>query len=68
MKIDRNKFKSELGKQLYDELIKISPNDDWLELMLWLSRGDDRRILVLNYLKNNPNWGEVNKFINERWG
>lgn len=66
--IDRNKFKSELGKQLYDKLKPLAPNEDWLELMIWLSRGDDRRKIVLDFLKNEKDWGKVTEFILEQWG
>ncbi len=68
MNIDRNKFKSELGKKLYDKLKKIAPNQDWLALMLMLSRGDDRREIVLDFLKNEQDWGKVDEFIVNQWG
>lgn len=68
MKIDRNKFKSELGKQLYDALKLISPHEDWLALMLMLSRGDDRRKILLEFLEKEKDWAKVDDFIIENWG
>ena len=67
--IDRNKFKTELGKKLYDILKPIAPHPDWLELMIMRSRGDDRRKQVLDYIEqNNPKWNEIDDFIMENWG
>ena len=68
MKIDRNKFKSELGKQLYDVLKPLAPHEDWLTLMLMLSRGDDRRKILLDYIEKEKDWVEIDKFVIEKWG
>ena len=68
MKIDRNKFKSELGKQLYDELVSLAPNENWLGLMLMLSRGDDRRKILLEFLKKEQDWGKITEFVIKQWG
>jgi hypothetical protein len=68
MKIDRNKFKSELGKQLYDALLPLAPHEDWLALMLMLSRGDDRRKILLDFIKTEKNWDKIDDFIIAQWG
>ena len=34
-----------------------------------LSRGDDRRKQVLDYVKqNNPKWTQVDDFVMDNWG
>ena len=66
--IDRNKFKTELGRKLYDKLKPLSPNDDWLELMIMLSRGDERRKILLQFLKTENDWDKIDDFVIENWG
>lgn len=65
--INREKFKTELGKKVYDILKPISPHEDWLELMIFLSRGDDRRKILLEFLENEKDWGKIHKFIIDNW-
>ena len=68
MEIDRNKFETELGKQLYDKLKAIAPHNDWLALMLMLSRGDDRRKILLDFMEKENDWGKITEFILDNWG
>jgi hypothetical protein len=65
--INRDKFKTELGKKVYDILKPLAPNEDWLELMIMLSRGDERREVLLDFLKTEKNWTKIDDFIMERW-
>ena len=66
--INREKFKTELGKKVYDILKPLAPNEDWLELMIYLSRGDERRKILLEFLENEKNWDKIDDFIIENWG
>lgn len=66
--INREKFKTELGKKVYDILKPLAPHEDWLELMIMLSRGDERRKILLDFLENEKDWGKINDFVIERWG
>ena len=65
--IDRNKFKSELGKQAYDILKPLAPHEDWLELMIMLSRGDDRRKILLDFLETEKDWVKITDFVTTTW-
>lgn len=65
--INRDKFKTELGKKVYDILKPLAPNEDWLELMIMLSRGDERRKILLDFLKTEKNWTKIDDFIMEKW-
>jgi len=33
-----------------------------------LSRGDDRRKVLLNFLQNENDWGKIDDFVIENWG
>lgn len=67
--INREKFKTELGKQVYDILKPISPHEDWLFLMLMLTKGDEKKQILLDFIaKGERDWGEIHKFVMEKWG
>ena len=66
--IERNKFKTEYGKKVYDILKPLAPNEDWLELMIMLSRGDERRKILLEFLKTESDWDKIDDFVIEKWG
>ena len=66
--INREKFKTELGKKVYDILKPLAPNEDWLELMIMLSRGDERRKILLDFLKKEDDWDKIDDFVIEQWG
>lgn len=66
--INREKFKTELGKKVYDILKPLAPNEEWLELMIYLSRGDERRKILLDFIENEKNWDKIDDFIMENWG
>lgn len=68
MTIDRNKFKTESGKKVYDILKPLAPNEDWLELMIMLSRGDERRKILLDFLGKEDDWDKIDDFVVEQWG
>ena len=62
--IDREKFKTELGKQLYDVLKPIAPSEDWLYLMFMMTKGDYKKNMVMNFINDgNKNWVEIHNFI-----
>lgn len=48
--IDRNRFKTELGKQVFDRLVSIYPNDDFIYSVLSDIMGDERKINFIKYL------------------
>ena len=66
--INREKFKTEYGRRVYDILKPLAPHEDWLELMIMLSRGDDRRKILLDYIEKEKDWVEIDKFVIEKWG
>jgi hypothetical protein len=66
--INREKFKTELGKKVYDILKPLAPNEDWLELMIMLSRGDERRKILLDFLKKETDWDKIDDFVIGQWG
>lgn len=66
--IDRNKFTTELGRNLYDILKPISPNEDWLYFVLMLTKGDDRKKILMDFLKNNKEWDKIGEFVRKNWG
>ena len=66
--INREKFKTELGKKVYDILKPLAPNEDWLELMIMLSRGDERRKILLDFLKKEADWDKIDDFVIGQWG
>lgn len=66
--IDRSKFKTEYGRQVYDKLKPIAPSEDWLELMIMLSRTDERRKILLKFLEIEDDWGKIDDFIMDTWG
>ncbi len=52
--INREKFKTELGKITYDKLLSISNDTNFLISVLIDVQGDERKKDLLNWLKNNP--------------
>jgi hypothetical protein len=53
--INRDKFKTEIGKQTYDRLLKISKDTEFLLAVLIDIQGDERKQDLLNWLDNNLN-------------
>ena len=68
--INREKFKTELGKKSYDLIVSFNPpNEDFVELMCMLSRGDERRKILIDFLENKcTNCRELHDFVIEKWG
>ena len=68
--ISREKFKTELGKQCYDKIMALNPpNEDFVELMCMLSRGDERRKLLIYFLDNYcKDWKDLHDFVIANWG
>jgi hypothetical protein len=48
--IDRNRFKTELGKQVFDRLVKIKADDNFIYGILCEIMGDEKKKEFLNYL------------------
>ncbi len=48
--IDRSKFKTELGKQLYDRLKAIWDNEHWILGVLVSVKGDEKKKKIMKYL------------------
>lgn len=51
--INREKFKTEKGKILYDKLLEISEDTNFLVSVLIDVQGDERKTDLLNWLANN---------------
>ena len=48
--IDRNKFTTENGRKLYDLLKPIAPHEDWLFAMFMLSKGEDQKEELIDFI------------------
>ena len=48
--IDRDKFKTELGRKVFDRLIKINPDDNFILGILCEIMGDEKKKEFLSYL------------------
>lgn len=45
------------------------PNDDFVELMCMLSRGDERRKILIDFIENEcQNIKQLHDFVIEKWG
>ena len=60
--IDREKFKTELGKKVYDRLVEISDDDTFVMGILCKIIGDEKKKSFLNYL-NQTGETDVDKII-----
>lgn len=49
--IDRNRFKTELGKKVFDKLVEINPDDNFIYGVLCEIIGDDKKREFLKYLE-----------------
>lgn len=52
--ITRNRIGTELGKLVYDKLIKISKEDNFILYVFYDIQGDERKKDLLNWLDKNP--------------
>lgn len=68
--IDRNKFKSEIGRKTYDLIMSFNPpNTDFVYLMLGLAKGDERRKILIDFLENEcKSIRQLHDFVIEKWG
>ena len=60
--IDRNKFKTELGKEVFDRLVKIYPDDNFIYGVLCEVMSDEKKKEFLKYLDKT---GETNPDVIE---
>ena len=51
--VERNKFKTEVGKILYDLLIQISDDNLFLYDIFSSVKGDEKKLQLIEYLKEN---------------
>lgn len=51
--IDRTKFKTETGRKLYDLLVKIWDNDDFILGILATVKGDENRQKMINLIEKD---------------
>lgn len=66
--INRNKFKSEIGKRLYDLLLEIMPREDYIYFVLSLAKGDENRKKVIDFIENkSKNWFDIVQFVDTNW-
>lgn len=67
--LTREKFKTEIGRRLFDSLINIAPNLDELYMLFTMVRGDKDRKILLDYIKTgHNNWDEIDDYVVEQWG
>ena len=67
--IKRDKFKTEYGKKIYDKLVAISNDNNFLISVLFDIQGDERKKDLLNWLEKNPNATDedVLDYIDEKY-
>ena len=66
--INRNNFKTDIGRELYDLLLQIMPREDYIYLVLSLAKGDENRKIVIDFIKNkSQDWFDVVKFVDDNW-
>jgi hypothetical protein len=66
--INRNNFKTDIGKELYDLLVQIMPREDYIYFVLSLAKGDENRKKVIDFIKNtSQDWYDVVQFVDNNW-
>lgn len=67
--VKRDKFQTDMGRKLYDRLVEISDNDDFILAVLVETQGDEKKKEFLEYLDksgvNNPN--EILDYLDEKY-
>ena len=61
--IKREKFKTELGRNLYDRLVNILDDDDFILAVLVETQGDKKKIEFLELLDKNK-WETADEILN----
>lgn len=51
--LDRTKFKTEIGRKLYDLLKNIWDNDDFIIGVMAEVKGDEKRQKLINWIEKN---------------
>lgn len=67
--IDREKFKTELGRIIYDKLRSISQDQNFLISVLYEIKGDERKKDLVDWLDKNPNAtaDEIEEYVEEKY-
>lgn len=67
--ITRDRIGTKLGKLVYDKLIKILKDDEFILSVFVDIKGDERKQDLLNWLDNNPNAtdDDVLDYIDEKY-
>ena len=55
LSITRDRIGTDLGKLIYDRLIKIKKEDNFILYVFYDIQGDERKQDLLNWLDKNPN-------------
>lgn len=65
----RDKFKTELGRKLFDILSQKTNDLNELYFAFTMIKGDERKQILLNFLsKEDKTWDEIDDFIMTKWG
>jgi hypothetical protein len=65
----RDKFKTELGRKLFDILSQKTNDLNELYFAFTMIKGDERKRILLNFLsKEDKTWDEIDDFIMAQWG
>ena len=65
----RDKFKTELGRKLFDILSQKTNDLNELYFAFTMIKGDERKQILLNFLsKEDKTWDEIDDFIITQWG
>jgi hypothetical protein len=64
----RDKFKTELGKQIFDLLIGKAPDLSSLYFLFTSIIGDERKKILLDFLNEKERtWDEIDDFVDEKF-
>jgi hypothetical protein len=65
----RDKFKTELGRKLFDILSQKTNDLNELYFAFTMIKGDEKKQILLNFLlKEDRTWDEIDDFIMTQWG
>lgn len=65
----RDKFKTELGRQMFDALINVAPSLEDMYFLFCIAKGDEKRKIVMDYINSgHTSYEEIEDFILDKFG
>lgn len=66
--LTRDKFKTELGRQIFDLLINKAPDLNSLYFLFASIKGEERKKILLDYINQRERtWDEIDDFVDEKF-